>query len=324
MTSGRAHDVGSSTSERLIAAIRDQDNDLARMHGKACANEWCAVHEVNGLFVDRLLHHEIERISPAMRWTQTAADMGAELVRSLAGRPVVYDDLSSLADELVTRTRASLSDALDVADSGEIADAVAIVRSTRDEYVERHDAWIILIQAIMRRLNIEHGVTAVRSALTDIGRALMGARVPRLPYEAERLLEMHARGMRGHPCDERATGSFGVEETDEAFEMIFSPCGSGGRLRRFAVGEQSWLLDAYGRTHDPSDWTAGYTNVPLYCTHCFVFHEVVGVELTGLPLRHTMFDPDPNAPCRWVVYKDPAQVPVDVRGRCSSTEVLTP
>jgi hypothetical protein len=312
--------LGASTSERILAAFERADLELSRSLINACADEWSAVHRVNGVFVDELLRSDVGVGGPAKRWTQTANELGSHIVESLAGRPVGFGDLSGLTDELIKRARASLNGALAAAIDGRRDEAAIAVRAARSEYVDRHDAWVILIQALMRRLNIEHGNNAVNAVLARTGRMLMSSRVSAGVYDADRLLEMHARGMRGHPCDDAGTGSFLVEEHDDRYELTFEICGSGGRLRRSAVAELGWLLDAHGRSSGTSTWTAGYADVPLYCTHCFVCHEVIGVELTGFALRHTMFDADPTAPCRWVVYKAPSAVPVELTQRSNQHE----
>jgi hypothetical protein len=75
------------------------------------------------------------------------------------------------------------------------------------------------------------------------------------------------------------------------------------------------LLDAAGFVSSPRYWTAGMEDVPLFCSHCFIYHEIVAAELTGKESRFTRFNPDANAPCVWSIYKRREDVPAELRDR---------
>ncbi len=95
--------------------------------------------------------------------------------------------------------------------------------------------------------------------------------------------------------------------------MSFDPCGSGGRMRR--IGQLDGIPPRTGEpinlgvTKKAYTWSWGKTGVPYYCLHCSVWHEIMHIEKTGVPVKITDYDPDPEAPCVWYIYKDPQAIP---------------
>jgi hypothetical protein len=127
------------------------------------------------------------------------------------------------------------------------------------------------------------------------------------------LIRYFAEGMRAHRCGPGETGSFVLREEKDRYVMEFDPCGSGGRMRR--TGELDDLPPRtgepfhYGVTSKPYAWSWNKKGVPYYCLHCCVWHEQMAIEKSGAPIKITDYQDDPEAPCRWLFYKPPEDIP---------------
>jgi hypothetical protein len=109
-----------------------------------------------------------------------------------------------------------------------------------------------------------------------------------------------AEHLRDHYAGANREGATRVIEDDEKIRLVFEPCGSGGALRLRGGTEK--FPEASGMT-----WNrAG--EVPLYCTHC-ARNAQHSIETFGYPKYITEFNPDPNKPCGWTIYKDPKNIP---------------
>jgi hypothetical protein len=126
-------------------------------------------------------------------------------------------------------------------------------------------------------------------------------------------IRLFAEGMRAHRCGPGESGNIKIWEEKDRYVMEFDPCGSGGRQRR--TGELDGLPPRneepfnLGCTKKAYSWSWGKENVPYYCLHCSVWHEIMMIERLGYPAKITDYNEDPNAPCRWYFYKDPKDVP---------------
>jgi hypothetical protein len=127
------------------------------------------------------------------------------------------------------------------------------------------------------------------------------------------LICMFAEAMRAHRCGPGESGTHKIWEEDDRYVMEFDPCGSGGRMRR--TGELDGLPPRtgepfnYGCTSKAYPWSWSKANVPYYCLHCSVWHEIIPIEKTGAPIKITDYQDDPEAPCRWLFYKNPEDIP---------------
>jgi hypothetical protein len=228
------------------------------------------------------------------------ADRGAELGRIAVARLEI--GMAGVADEV---------------SAGQYADACLRVGGLLAGFREWHDCWLLISQSILRQINIQIGESAVLAAQLEAA----GSMVPRVldsagtGAEPVNMLRAMAAGMRGHLCGPNENGSFVVRETDEQFIMELDACGSGGRLRRDAIEGADKLFDSAGFVSSPQYWTGGKADVPVFCAHCFIYHEIVARQITGKESRFTLFNPDPEAPCVWSIYKDPQSVPVELRNR---------
>lgn len=108
--------------------------------------------------------------------------------------------------------------------------------------------------------------------------------------------------LRDHFSGETRQGSAQVVEHPDRYQLIFKPCGSGGALRRRNNDDQYKLPKASCATFGLEG------QVPSYCTHC-AFNARTSIEKFGFPIYVTEFNPDPNKPCGWTIYKGPELIP---------------
>jgi hypothetical protein len=127
------------------------------------------------------------------------------------------------------------------------------------------------------------------------------------------VVHFYAEQMRAHRSGPGETGAIEVWEDDEKYVIAFDPCGAGGRMRRKGVvdGAPSRTEPPFslGKTKEEHSWAWHMKDVPYFCLHCSVWHEVMAIEATGAPSKITEYDPDPDAPCRFYFYKSPELVP---------------
>ena len=128
-------------------------------------------------------------------------------------------------------------------------------------------------------------------------------------------LALFAEGMRSHRCGPGESGNIKIWEEDDRYVMEFDPCGSGGRQRR--TGELDGIPPRTGEpfnlgvTEKAYDWAWGKKNVPYYCLHCSIWHELMMMETLGFPAKITDYQDDPQAPCRFYFYKDVKKIPAE-------------
>jgi hypothetical protein len=122
-----------------------------------------------------------------------------------------------------------------------------------------------------------------------------------------------AEAWRAHRTGPGERGTFKVWEEKDRYIIEGDPCGSGGRMRR--KGELDGIAPITGPplnlgvTSKPYDWSWSKKGVPYYCAHCCVWTEQVPIEKTGVPLRVVDYQDDPEAPCRFLFYKQPHDIP---------------
>jgi hypothetical protein len=112
--------------------------------------------------------------------------------------------------------------------------------------------------------------------------------------------------LRGHFSGAAREGAVTIVEEPDRYRLIFDPCGSGGAMRRGAI---SGVADAAQPFPNPSAQTWGKQGqVAGYCTHCAI-NELESMRRLGYPILVTEFEPDPQKPCGWTVYKNPDLIP---------------
>ena len=114
-----------------------------------------------------------------------------------------------------------------------------------------------------------------------------------------------AEHLRAHFSGRQRGSSVRIVEHPERYQLIFDSCGSGQEMRRRACRAGS-LAEVFAEP-TPATWNRA-AEVPVYCAHC-AFNEIESIRRFGYPVLVTEFDPDPEKPCGWTVYKDPRLIP---------------
>ena len=115
-----------------------------------------------------------------------------------------------------------------------------------------------------------------------------------------------AEHLRAHFSGANREGTVEIIEEADRYRLVFAPCGSGGAMRREGAGSWADGMTVF-RDASPATWgRAG--QVSAYCSHC-AFNEIKSVKRMGFPLWVTEFNPDPEKPCGWTVFKDPKNIP---------------
>jgi hypothetical protein len=101
-----------------------------------------------------------------------------------------------------------------------------------------------------------------------------------------------------------------VEEDDEKIILKMKQCGSGGRLINMGAYEGPF---GYRKLKNPGPHTWGEKDLPIYCAHCPIVHEIVPLQYFGegaqLHVHASPFPKKPGDPCIYHIYKDPKNIP---------------
>jgi hypothetical protein len=118
----------------------------------------------------------------------------------------------------------------------------------------------------------------------------------------ELLAAVLAEHLRGHFSGPGREGAVTIVEEADRYRLVFEPCGTGGAMRRRKIAGLTNFRNASVATWQRTN------EVPTYCAHC-ALNEVTSIQRLGYPAWVTEFDPDPEKPCGWTVYKDPDLIP---------------
>jgi hypothetical protein len=131
-------------------------------------------------------------------------------------------------------------------------------------------------------------------------------------------LALTVEGMRGHLGGPGRQGDVEVVDEGNRVVVAFDPCGSGGRARR---GDRelgtppATERPEFGFSQSAHDWTWRRRGVCLYCAHCALVNEILPIERLGFPIRVTEYPERAEDKCRWILYKDPRDIPPEAYER---------
>lgn len=203
--------------------------------------------------------------------------------------------------ELGAKTEDLIVKAIDAGDSEK---AKKLVHRMYGELLAMHDLEATMVTATLSFIGKRFGDKVLEEALHEMLASWVkqAARDYAKVDSPKRRAQMFAYGLKGHGV------ALQIEEDDEKFIFTQQPCGSGGKLVR--DGSYGPPRNFY-RVHQPQMMTYGKKDWPAYCAHC-IFHEIVGMEETGVPL-FVLVPPDRpgEQPCRMLLYKDPANIPAE-------------
>jgi hypothetical protein len=208
-------------------------------------------------------------------------------------------------DQLAARAAVDLHAAIDRGDALAFETAQ---RSLREAHIAGNDLSVRWMQDLLTVIADQEGEPAVLKVI-EISYERIWKKRYHLWFQmsTHERLALSAEGMRAHYGGPGRRGDFQVEEREDAYVMLFDPCGTGGVMRRGDVttGEAPFITaEAMGTNREPTAWTWGLTGVSWYCAHCPLLLEYFPLRDLGQVLRPVLYDPDPARPTRWVVYKE--------------------
>lgn len=187
-------------------------------------------------------------------------------------------------------------------EAGDLEKAKKLARRMYKEFFAMHETfrdWIIgLLSFIGRRM----GEGALYEALPETMPNVIELAKAYRKEDIRRQVQMLAAGLRGHLVP------LVIEEDDEKFTIMMTPCGSGGRaILNGSYGPPKNFL----KIKNPHIMTFGRSDFPVYCCHC-AFMDIIPIEATGTPIWVTVPAEKLGVePCQALIYKDPEKIPAE-------------
>jgi hypothetical protein len=200
--------------------------------------------------------------------------------------------------EMGTRTLDLL---LEVIDDGNKEKAKELANRMYQEFNFLHDGYMFWVSGLLSYIYKNYGIEAVEEAERE-AHTIEAKTVFKPPEKTDfrSLVEHRAKGLRGH------LQPLTIEEDDEKVSLAMKPCGSGERI----IQKGGYLPEVgLSKVKGPHRITWGMKDLPIYCVHCPVT-EMLAIENTGdFGVTHFVSEPICQESCRFVFYKDPADIP---------------
>jgi len=216
--------------------------------------------------------------------------------------------------EMGTRTLDLLLEAIDAGD-GEKARRLA--ERMYGESALLHDGsmfWIAGLQTyIYKKLGMDALEEAERVAHTAEAKTVFSPL--ETPKDLRSMVEQLAGTLRGHLQPVK------IEEDDEKICLAMQPCGSGARIiKKGGYAPEVGLV----RIADPHPSTWGLKDFPIYCTHCPIMERMQVENLGSLGACRIFTEPVGSGDCKFVFYKNPADIPEEFYSRIGKKKPALP
>lgn len=210
-------------------------------------------------------------------------------------RVFTQEELEELATPLVDRIAAAIDD-------GEYEKAKALSRQLEQECVPMIYTFEDFVTALLSFVYEKQGDGALQESLRYAAEAVMKPMHEALAgLDFREKVEVFAGFFRAH-----SGKGLTIEEDDEKVTLILDPCESGGRMVQEGYFDPPKNLR---KVREGQPITFGRENFPSYCCHCAVFHHIMPIEWSGRPFPPIEVGIGPGDPCKWHLYKDPADIP---------------
>ncbi len=199
--------------------------------------------------------------------------------------------------------------------AGDTQTALQLVDYVQNEGKCSHDVYCDWVYAFLTWIADNYGEEKLPEALGYSKAKISIALSEQLKNvkTVKQIVQFYAEQMRAHRSGPGETGEIKVWEEEDRYVISFDPCGAGGKMRRAGgvdnVPPRTEPPFSLGKTKREYSWAWYMKDVPYFCLHCSVWHEVMAIEATGAPSKITEYDPNPNAPCKFYFYKSPELVP---------------
>ena len=212
--------------------------------------------------------------------------------------------------------------------------AIAQVEEFRRIWQTIHDRDVDFLSGLFNAIVQRHGEGALETMYRDyvIG-DLFDDRYERFDVSNrdwkdnfDLLVYLSIESMRGHLTGPRRRGDMEVVDHGDRLEILFDPCGSGGRTSRgdhlAKTPSRHEAPFYYQPLEQEHDWAINKKGVCHYCAHCTILLEKIPMEKYGYPIRTVSppLYPDNNDKCSWSVYRDPRFVPEEIYARNGETK----
>lgn len=188
-----------------------------------------------------------------------------------------------------------------------------------------HDAFLHWITALLSHIYDKYGEDAAVTAVKDTAcYGQSGWAFPNLKIKKNLIDKQGIKGYIEWIVDmwrqHSAYPGLTVEEDDEKFVISMKQCGSGGRLINMGAYDGPF---GYRKLKKAGPHTWGAENLPIYCAHCPLVHEIVPAFYDGegaqLWIHASPFPQKPGDPCVHYVYKDHGNIPDEYYDRIGVT-----
>jgi hypothetical protein len=215
--------------------------------------------------------------------------------------------------------RSTVLEVGDAIDRGDTEAAKRLLESFRYEQQILQDIYVDWIWAMLTWVQQRVSEAEVETIMRETLGSWAAERYANyLDLSFEEQVALTVEGMRGHLSGPGRIGNIGVSDEGHRVVIAFDPCGSGGRARR---GDPAHGIPPaterpeFGSSEEAHDWTWGRKGVCLYCSHCSLVNEILPIERLGFPMRITENPESPDDQCRWIMYRDPRQIPAEAYER---------
>ena len=206
--------------------------------------------------------------------------------------------------EMGTRTLDLVREAIDINDKEK---AKELANRMYEEFNFLHDGYMFWVAGLLSYIYRRYGIDAVEEAERE-AHTIEAKTVfkPSKKTNFRSRVEDMAKALRGH------LQPITIEEDDKKVTLTMKPCGSGERIVQKGGYDPEVGL---ARVKEPHRITWGMKDFPIYCVHSPVM-EMLAIENTGnFGPAHFVSEPMNLEPCRFVFYKDPADIPEELYTR---------
>ena len=213
------------------------------------------------------------------------------------------DEKRIFSDQELKVLATPLSDRIcEAIDSGQYDVAKALAQELGAESTPNLHAFEEFVAALIAYIYQQHGDDVLEDALRYCANIVIAPMLESiLALSVRERVEAFARLFRAH-----SGRALRIEEDDEKVTLVLDPCGSGGwMVQEGAFGPEG----KFPCIEKAQGITFGRENFPCYCAHCAVLHHIVPIEQTGAPFPPIEVGEGPGDPCKWIFYKDHAEVP---------------
>ncbi|WP_420582302.1 hypothetical protein [Reichenbachiella sp.] len=208
--------------------------------------------------------------------------------------------------------KSSLALAYEAMQKGDLEEAKRITEYARLEWEVVHDMFTNWAWSFFTYIADNFGEDELEKAYRSILGSYYKDRYDKvMSQDVETQLQLTIEGLRGHLMGPDRQGDIEVIEDEEKYTLVLDSCGSGGVARQRVDRGEVKTPEVFGCTKKEQPWSWGKKDISYYCTHCTMVNEILSIENYGHPMRVTEYNPDSEAPCKWLVYKDPKKVPAE-------------